>query len=413
MSSIRYWTWLSALPGIRSVSLRELLEHYGSPTELYFTPSEEYERLSFLNERERASLSDKALRNADAIMETCERQGIRIMTRQDADYPSLLSQIYDPPAVLYLRGRLPFVDESPAVAIVGTRRCSVYGEKMALRIGYQLVKGGGIVVSGLALGIDGAGAKGALMAGGRVVGVLGTAIDVAYPSANASLIEDVASVGCVISEYPPGSRIANFPRRNRILSGLANGVCVVEAPVKSGALITANDALEQGRDLFVVPGNADNPSCAGSNALLRDCARMVTGGADILEEYRGRFAVRPNEARPYPLTHSDAVPEEERIAEAEAEAEESAPHPTVEEKSEADGIDKSAPIQYIDLETRLKDCSEAQIVLARILQKGERHADELIEESGFSAAKTMAELTLLCIRGIAAAKPGKRYILKE
>lgn len=386
MAAIKYWVWLSALNGLGSRAAHAVVEHFGSPMEAYFAPYDSYRELPDVTERDAELLGDKDLSEAERILGECEEKNIRIMTAADADYPLRLSQIYDAPQVLYLRGKLPYLDECPAIAIVGTRKASPYGEKMASSLGYQVAKGGGVIVTGMALGNDAAAARGALMAQGKCVGVLGTAIDVDYPRQNASLIADVAATGCIMSEYPPGSGIMNFPRRNRIISGLSSGVCVVEAPLKSGALITANDALEQGRDLFVVPGNADNPNCAGSNNLLREGAKVVMTGADILEEYSGLFAVRV------------------------AEGEKKKPYETV--KAPDVVVDKKETAAYIDVESRLAGCSDSQKVLLRLLGEGEKQADELIAASGFGPAKVMAEMTILGIRGLVSAKPGKRFALK-
>lgn len=381
MSQIRYWVWLSALPGLSSRSVSALLRQFDDPMAVYF--ASDYAAVVELTEKERGILADKDLRETERILAACEEKNIRILTLQDADYPQRLKEIHDPPAVLYLRGKLPYLDETPTIALVGTRKASPYGIKTATTLGYQLASGGAVVVTGMALGVDAAAAKGALMARGRCVGVLGCAIDVDYPPQNASLIADVAATGCILSETPPGVGGMNFPRRNRIMSGLSSGVCIVEAPVKSGALITASLALEQGRDVFAVPGNIDNPNCVGSNQLLREGARLVCSGADILEEYIGLYQVKTAPAR---RTEPYEAPKTK--------------------------IDKAETFAYIDVESRLKGCSEDQKVLLRLLSDGEKHVDELVTASGQSAAKVSAELTLLSIRGLVRAAPGRRYSIK-
>lgn len=381
MSQIRYWVWLSARPGLSSRAVSSLLRQFEDPMAVYFAAS--YDDIPELTSRERGALADKDLRETERILRVCEEKNIRIMTIQDADYPVRLKELGDAPAVLYLRGKLPYLDESPTIALVGTRKASPYGIKAATTLGYQLASGGAVVVTGMALGADAAAARGTLMGKGRCVGVLGCAIDVDYPPQNASLIADVAATGCILSETPPGVEGMNFPRRNRIMSGLSSGVCIVEAPDKSGALITASLALEQGRDVFAVPGNIDNPNCAGSNALLREGARFVRSGADILEEYTGLYDVKT------------------------APAGEREPYEAPKTK-----IDKVETIAYIDVESRLKGCSEDQKTLLRLLGSGEKHVDELIAASGQSAAKVAAELTLLSIRGLVRALPGRRYSIK-
>ncbi len=392
MAQIRYWIWLTSLVGLRPLAMRALTEHFGGPMEAYYAPAGGYDAVPELTGKERALLENKDLSRTEEILETCQREGIHILTLQDAGYPERLRQIADPPPVLYVRGNLPYLDELPAIAIVGTRKASAYGIKMALRLGQEITAFGGCVVTGMALGIDGAAARGALLADGPCVGVLGTAINVDYPAVNASLIRDVASTGAVLSEYPPGypTLPENFPRRNRIISGLCCGTCVVEAPRRSGALITADLSLEQGRDLFAVPGNADSPASEGTNALLQDCAKAVTGGMDILCEYEGLF---PGRIRPDKPVFSPQAP-----------AAETPPVPKRE-------IDKPDGIPYIDVESRLAPYTEDQKTLLRILAKGESHVDALIAASGFSTAKVLSTMTILTIKGAVRALPGKRFLL--
>ena len=392
MAQIRYWVWLTALDGLRSISIRRLIDHFGGPMEIFFAPNGAYDALTDLTDREKQQLLNKDLSRTEKILEKCQMENIDILTIQDAAYPERLRQIADPPVVLYVRGTLPYLDEVPAIALVGTRKASVYGIKMAMRLGQEITAGGGIVVTGLALGIDGAAAKGALMENGPCVGVLGTAIDVNYPSQNSGLIDDVAAVGAVVSEFPPGypTRSENFPRRNRIISGLCCGTCVVEAPKRSGALITADLSLEQGRDLFAVPGNADSAASMGSNALLRDCAKAVTCGMDILSEYEGLYPT--------------AVKPDARIFTPSAGRQTDTQTPKTE-------IDKPVSISYSDLESRLASFTEDQQAVLRALIKGERHVDQIIAESGFSTAKVLSILTILVIRGAVRSLPGKRYSL--
>ena len=392
MAQIRYWVWLTALDGLRSIAIRRLIDHFGGPMEIYFAPVGGYDMLPDLTDREKKLLENKDLSRTERILEKCQMENISIVTIQDAAYPERLRQIPDPPAVLYVRGKLPYLDEVPAVAVVGTRKASVYGIKMAMRLGQEITAGGGIVVTGLALGIDGAAAKGALMENGPCVGVLGTAIDVNYPQQNSALIDDVASIGAVISEFPPGypTRGDNFPRRNRIISGLCCGTCVVEAPKRSGALITADLALEQGRDPFVVPGNADSAASMGSNALLKDCAKAVTCGMDILAEYGGLYP--------------DAVKPEARIF-TPSPAEDTSPEPP---KTK---IDKPVSISYSDLQSRIASFPEDQQTVLNTLVQGEKHVDQIIAESGFSTAKVLSVLTILVIRSAVRSLPGKRYSL--
>ena len=285
MSELRYWLWLSALTGVRPRVKQELIGRYGGARELFFSPVDELKGDGLLTEEEREALSARRLDAALNIIERCEQEGIGILTIQDAAYPRRLAAIYDPPLVLYVRGRLPSIDDLAAVAVVGTRRATPYGLKMATRMGYELTRCGALVVSGLTGGVDAAAAEGALMAGGSCVGVLGSAID--DRRWGGSLARDVETVGAIVSEYPPGTpgNAAFFRARNRVTSGLTVACVVAEAPAKSGALLFADEALSQGREVFAVPANADAPAAAGSNALLKEGASPATDARDVLADF--------------------------------------------------------------------------------------------------------------------------------
>ena len=416
MSTLKYWVWFAERRGLRPDTRGALLERFGNPQGVYFAGEKELQELS-LRETELLSLRDKSTESAERILERCTELDVRILTLQDAAYPNRLRNIYDPPSLLYVLGRLPAVDEQAAVAIVGTRKATPYGIKMGRRMGYEITKGGGLVVSGLAEGVDSAGAEGALRAGGSCIGVLGTAIDQVYPRFNRKLFADVQTVGALVSEYPPGAPIqrGTFPRRNRILSGLSVGVVVIEAPEKSGALITAARALEQGRDLFVVPGNVDSPACEGSNALMKDCAKAVTCGGDVLSEYTHLYTGIQ------PLTGATAlIPQEEEPPERTEE-----PVPRREDTHrETEGrflklrvpkgkkeIDKPGERAYIDMQTCLAGLTEQQLKLVSVMKRPSMHIDDIIDESGLPAASVLSEMTMLEISGIVRRENGKRFSL--
>lgn len=214
------------------------------------------------------------------------RLGARLVTPVDEEYPDRLKEIYDPPLALYVRGELVKRDRH-AIAMVGSRRSTTYGKQTADRLAYQLAKVGYTVVSGLARGIDTAAHRGALKGGGRTLAVIGSALDKLYPPENEGLAEEISGQGAVISEFPLGREPdrTTFPYRNRIVSGLCLGTCVVEAPPKSGALLTADIALEQGRSVFAVPGRVDSPTSRGTNRLIKNGARLVEDVEDIIEEF--------------------------------------------------------------------------------------------------------------------------------
>lgn len=223
-----------------------------------------------------------------AFAERLARKGIRWLPRSDGRYPALLRAIHDPPAGLFLRGGAPEeLLSAPAVSVVGARSCSSYGAQVARTLGRELAAAGLVVVSGLARGVDGEAHRGALEAGGATVAVLGCGVDRDYPAAHASLAASIRETGLVVSEYAPGVEPApwRFPARNRIIAGLARATVVVEARERSGALITADLALEEGREVFAVPGEITSRLSAGSNQLLRLGATPATSAADVLESF--------------------------------------------------------------------------------------------------------------------------------
>ena len=237
-------------------------------------------------------------------LEKVERAGAWVLTYLDARYPAMLKELDDAPAVLYIRGRL-VEDESSALSVVGTRKATKYGQDVAMDLSRQLASHRVTIVSGMAHGIDAAAHQGALKAHGKTYAVLGCGVDVVYPREHLDLMKAISHNGAIISEFRMGSQpvAANFPRRNRILSGLSHGVLVVEAPEHSGALITATLAAEQGRDVFAVPANIYNPMGRGTNRLIQDGAKLVTDVADILEELNvtvesRQVRVRTEQVRP-------------------------------------------------------------------------------------------------------------------
>ncbi|MBE6967397.1 MAG: DNA-protecting protein DprA [Ruminococcaceae bacterium] len=411
MSALTYWIWLSERKGLRPETREKLLDVFGDPQDIYFASEQELKALP-LSRNELSSLLDKSMDEPRRILDSCIRLDVRIHTIRDVAYPNRLRNIYDPPLLLYVLGRLPAIDDMAAIAVVGTRKATPYGVKMGRRMGYELTKGGALVVSGLAEGVDSAAAQGAIRAGGSCIGVLGTGIDQVYPRFNQFLFEDVQSVGALVSEYPPGAPISkgSFPRRNRILSGLSCGVVVIEAPEKSGALITAARALEQGRDLFAVPGNVDSPNCEGSNALIKDCAKAVTSGADVLCEYihlyEGVRLLSGVEAR---------IPQEEE-PEQDLEQNRKQERPEREEKQffrfRSKKESKPQPqTKAVPVKTVLEGLSEQQLKLVAAMTKPSMHIDEIIENSGLSAADALSEMTMLEIEGVVRQESGKYFSL--
>lgn len=281
---LRYWLGFNLVRGIGPVRLRALIHHFGD-IEAAWTASEPSLRALNLNRRAITNLlRTRHNVDLDRILQRIERLGVTVLTWDHPEYPYRLSQIPDPPPVLFVRGEITPADEW-AVAMVGTRKASVYGREVARRLGSELAASGVTIVSGLARGIDGVSHKAALEAGGRTIAVLGSGVDQIYPPEHRDLAKAIIEHGALVSDYPLGTRpeASNFPPRNRVISGLSLGTIVVEAGKRSGALITADFALDQGRDVFAVPGSILSPGSVGCNRLLRDGAHVVTEALDVLE----------------------------------------------------------------------------------------------------------------------------------
>lgn len=421
MSSLKYWVWLSAKTHLKPVTRYELISAFEDPEKIYAADEQLLMERVKLSDEERKCLADKSLQQAGSILEQCHAENIEILTLNDSAYPSRLKNIYDPPIVLYIKGRLPVIDENAVIGVVGTRRASPYGIKMGRRIGYDITKGGGLVVTGLAAGVDSASAEGALLAGGSCLGVLGCAIDEIYPKINEPLFRDVTAVGALVSEYPPGAHTDKwcFPERNRIISGLSVGVTVIEAPKGSGALITANRALEQGREVFAVPGNADAPNCIGSNALIREGAALVSDGWDILSEFVWQFPEKlskPGEKQTSPALDEDAPSVYAAAAPASAPisakpAETGKGFVKLRERIERKDIDKPREREYIDLRGQLSALTETQLKIVCAIDSEATHVDDIVEKTGLNVPVVLSELTILQIKGYVSQESGKRFIL--
>jgi DNA processing protein len=410
----KYWLWLTTRKHIGPAAIAKLLRQFPSPEAIYAADDAAFEQVEGLTKQEREGLQDRSMDDVEKILSDCYEKDISILTLQDAQYPTRLKNIDDPPAVLYFRGRLPDFDTEPVIAVVGTRKATPYGLYMAKRMGYQLGRDGAVVISGLAAGVDSYAIEGALTAGNAVVGVLGCGVDVVYPKWNGRLFEDVLARGCLISEYPPGTPpySSNFPVRNRILSGLALGVLVVEAPPKSGALITAARALEQGRDVFAIPGNVDSQQSVGCNRLVQQGAMLVGQSWDILQEYQPLFPekIKQNtgggEKLPMPniATNFQEKPAR-KVAEAVAVPK---AKPTQEEKIDVDNGENGA---YIDLQELKNTRSKDQMAIITELMTGPVHADDLVERTQLATHCVSAALSLLEVDGLVERLPGRRYRL--
>lgn len=357
MADLAYWLGFSLIPGIGPVRVRRLLDYFGDLEAAWSAPPIELARAGLDGRAVDALASRRGRIDLDAERAKLDARGVALVPLDDPAYPERLRQIYGPPIVLYVRGEIRPTDDL-AIAIVGTRRASPYGRQAAERIGADLVAGGATIVSGLARGIDTCAHRAALDAGGRTIAVLGCGVDVVYPAENARLAAEIVERGAVVSEYPLGTPpdAANFPARNRIVSGMTRGTLVVEAGETSGALITARFAAEQGREVFAVPGDVFRPQSKGTNRLIQEGARLVSSGKDILEELNLEVAGRQLELR-------DLLP-----------------------------------------------ADEVERVVLGLLGPEARHVDDITRSCDLSAAQVGATLTMLEIKGLARHVGGMSYV---
>ena len=394
---LKDWIWLTTRKGLGHRGVLQVLEYFGTPERAFYAGPEQYSQIPGLSALARSALQEKGMEGADAILGDCDRLGVRVMTLQDGDYPERLREIADPPVVLYIRGKWFRFDEEAAVGIVGSRKPSPYGVRVAARLGLELARTGVLLVSGIAQGIDAIALKGALQGGGPVVSVLGGGVDVPYPWENRHLYEDVAAAGALVSEYPPGTPPVgeHFPVRNRIISGLSLGVVAVECARRSGTMKTIEHALEQNRDVFAVPGNIDAPMSEGPNLLLSQGAHVVTGSQDILEAYAGRFPQKLFKA--LPLSPEAAQQRLERLV-----------------PREKDSRAEERPAQQrepVPRERQKERFTDDQIALLQALGERDKSctADELVELTQIPARRVLSALTMLQVDGAVREEPGRRF----
>lgn len=369
MTRTIYWLWLASRPD-RSIALsRKLLEHFGTPENIWRAAREDFAAFPDINQARLEALLDKDLTFPQRIEQDCARQNITIVPLDDPRYPAPLREINDPPLVLYVRGTLPDFTGRLSISIVGTRRCSPYGKDAARHFAGKLAQKQCLIVSGMALGIDGTANAAALDAGGETVAVLGCGVDVCYPWQNKALYDRIIERGAVISEYPPGTEPVawHFPARNRIITGLSAGTLVVEAPKKSGALISADLALEQGREVFAVPGDINRANSAGCNQLIRQGgAELVQSPADILAHFGDAAPQRSTYRVHQPKRKAPAAPARET--------------PREEPRQPAG--------------RQLEGTPQEQAVW-RAVSAGQETVDALVSATGLPAAEVLTALTML------------------
>lgn len=283
---MEYWIWLSRIEGLGPIKIKELLKQYKTPENIWELDKKKLMQTKGIGENIANSILKKEYReNLEQYVKYMKKYNIGIITIEDKDYPKKLLHIYDAPAILYYKGDKKLL-HTDIIAMIGCRECSNYGKEVSIKFSYELAKNGITIISGMAKGIDSYSHIGCIKAGGKTIAVLGSGLDIIYPKENCLLYDEILSAkGLILSEYVIGTKPSklNFPARNRIISGLSNGVIVVEAKGKSGTLNTVDFALEQGKDIFVVPGNITSTNSTGTNELIKQGASCVTGVEDILK----------------------------------------------------------------------------------------------------------------------------------
>lgn len=398
-----YWLWYAERKVPEHIKIR-LLKHFSDAEEIYLATPDALMQIEGMTEKYIKELKDKNLKSAEKIIEDCRKAEIGILTYDSEYYPPRLRHISNPPMVLYHKGKMLCWDTRPAIGIVGTRKATPYGLHTAVRFGRQIAACGGLVVSGGAFGIDAMAMQGALAEDRETVAVLGSGLDIVYPKANEPLFEQVAQKGCLLSEYPPQTppNKWNFPRRNRIISGICNGVLVVEAPERSGALITAEEAKEQGRDVFAVPGNVDMESCRGSNILLQQGAIAALSGWDVVGEYETLYpqTVKRPDKRILDMRDTQEIVAQRVMI----------PGKTREEKVAADkkSIDKERKSPY-SVSGSLPELTPEEKVVLSVLTREPQPMDEILQQLDIPMGQALSIITKLTLKGVVKQLPGKRF----
>jgi DNA processing protein len=363
MTRTEAWLALNLIPQIGPVRVRKLLQYFGSPERILAAKSSEILHVEGFGLAQAESLAGwEAQVDLEGELQKIRERGLTVLTQEDELYPPLLKEIHDPPLVLYVWGELTKRDHN-AIGVVGSRHATIYGMNATKKLSFQIAYSGYTVVSGLARGIDTAAHEAALAANGRTIAVIGSGIGKLYPPENMALAERIAQNGAVISEYPV-DRAADrqtFPYRNRVVAGWSSGLLVVEAPIRSGSLITAQQATEQGRAVYAVPGPIDKPTSAGCNRLIQQGAKLVMDGGDILDDLMVLFPTAP----------------------------------------QAPKVEEPKPAAPLTLD---------EDILFKAMGTEERHIDEISDLSGLTPATVSVTLMRLEMKRLVRVLPGRRYV---
>ncbi|MCM1114580.1 MAG: DNA-processing protein DprA [Clostridium sp.] len=395
-NNVRYWLWLQKALG-EGANISKIIADFGSAKNLYESNILEWRMSSGLTARQINKLEQTDIHSVDEIIYNCEKNNWQIIDYEDDKYPNRLKSIINPPAVLYVDGDLPDIDNLVTIGMVGTRKASDYSIKVTHIMSRGAVDAGAVIVSGGALGVDTAAHKGAIMAGGKTIAVLGCGLGTSYLNQNKPLRDTIKKNGALVTEYPPFARAARhtFPMRNRIISGLSLAVLVVEAGVKSGSLITANYALEHGRDLFAIPASVLSAEFAGTNKLIDDGAMVATKPIHLVQPYAERFdSIDLSKVKSIEDYMNDTMDKSANIPKEAA--------PSFETVNE----DR---VKRLEQERTAASLNGNQSTVYHCLNDSFCHIDLIIEKSGLPIGSVMASLTQLEIMGLAVSTSGKRY----
>ena len=414
MNNLLYWVWLSEKCTPNTPIFSILYHHFGSIERIYDSTEDELKSIYGLPKQKIKSLLDKRTNRAQEILNECLKNNISILPYSEELFPTRLRTIKNPPVLLYYRGRLPEFDKELCIGTVGTRNPSSYGCRCAYEISFDLALSGAYVISGMALGIDSICHSAALDAGGNTVAVLGCGIDIIYPKENTDLYNRLSANSTIISEYSPGTSATRytFPQRNRIISGLSLGTIIVEAQQKSGAMITAQMAAEQNRDLFAVPGRVGEANSTGPNLLIKSGAKSVSSADDILHEYEFLFPDKIKMSKTNKKQKSNPYASSSNNPNSIVKRQRNVLVNTVAVETEcADTANES-----VNEETKqyLENLPEEQKNICMCLSKAQPVTlEEIVNITNYSVSDTMSALTILEIQGIVNAVPGGGFLLAQ
>ena len=409
-----YWIYLQNVLGYGSRKIFKVLDTFGSVKAFYNASYNEKVSSKLFSKSEINRIEKYDIDFAYKTIEKCEKLGYKIITPENPLYPIRLKHIVNPPAVLYVYGNMPEIDDEVAIAIVGTRKASAYSRALTYELSERLTRAGAYIVSGGAVGIDTSAHTGALRAKGNTIAVLPCGLNYGYLAANDALRMDIASNGALISEFQPDYPVfkSNFMVRNRLISGLCLGTIVVEAGRKSGALITVDHALEQGRDIFVIPGDLSSERYVGSNGLIRDGAKVTTSPLDVLEEYTHIYPHKINimgcsemlkgENNDEPIFFDEDNREDKKQKKNTVETK-----PV--KKTAQPEPKKVDEIKEFEPDKSVENLSDNAKKLYFAFDKTVMLFDELVEKSGLSVSNALSAATELEIMGIIEAMAGERY----